>query len=231
MRAEPAVVQTSETPGRTAPHYTLRGDVTNAMSPAHATPMIEERQLRVEPERPVRAWRLFRVRADSGGRGVILVSPMFHDPDPIPFERTASAICFDQDHPAPAPDCRCGIYGIIAGQLDSLSGYMLDTAHDDHPCVYAEVALSGRVFVDYRGLRAERCELLRIVLVDTLQLGGLDQDTAMRLLTARYRVPVGLTPELPDWVSGNQQPQGKPPPGSTLDLDTLNFGTDAGQTD
>ncbi len=188
------------------------------------TPVIEERELWVVPDRPIKAWRLFRIRADPDGCGVILVSPMFHDPDPIPFERATSAVCFDDDHPAPAPDCRCGIYGIIAGQLDSLPGYLLDTAYDDQPWVYAEVALSGRVFVDYRGLRAERCELLRIATVGSLQFETFGHGTARRLLVERYRVPIGYAQDVPAWVTENRKPRGMPAAGTTLDLDTLDLG-------
>lgn len=42
----------------------------------------------------------------------------------------------------------------IEGTLDSLSGYLRDSAHDRDPVVYAEVACTGRVFIDVRGVRA-----------------------------------------------------------------------------
>ncbi len=41
---------------------------------------IEERELRFTREAPLRAWRLFRVRARDDG--VVLSSPMYDDPDP-----------------------------------------------------------------------------------------------------------------------------------------------------
>ena len=61
------------------------------------------------------------------------------------------ATCYDSDHLAPAPGCRCGLYAALEGTLDSLSGYLSDSAHDPDPAIYAEVACTGRVFVDRRG--------------------------------------------------------------------------------
>ena len=41
----------------------------------------------------------------------------------------AEATCC-KGHPAPSPGCRCGIYGAVAGTLDSLAGYLCDTAYE-----------------------------------------------------------------------------------------------------
>jgi hypothetical protein len=73
---------------------------------------------------------------------------MYRDPEPPPWPQVGSEASCSQGHPAPAPGCRCGIYAAIQGTLDSLPGYLLDTVHDRDPWAYAEVACSGRMFVD-----------------------------------------------------------------------------------
>jgi hypothetical protein len=163
------------------------------------------------------------VRAGEGG--FVLSSPMYHDPEPPPWPQVGSkASCFE-DHPAPAPGCRCGIYAAVEGTLDSLPGYLLDTAYERDPWAYAEVACTGRVFVDMRGVRAERAELLRIALPET---GWPDRDAfeaAMRLLLERYRVPLCGLEDVPAWVIENRRHQGPPSAdlGLGLDLDKLDL--------
>lgn len=151
----------------------------------------------------------------AGDDGLVLSSPMYHDPEPPPWPHVGSqAACFEP-HAAPAPGCRCGIYAAVEGTLDSLPGYLLDTAHERDPWAYAEVACSGRVFVDMRGVRAERAELLRIALPEPSRP---DRD-AWRLLRERYRVPVCGLEDVPAWVTENRRRQGPPPDGVALDLD------------
>jgi hypothetical protein len=178
--------------------------------------MVEERELRFPPAAPLRAWRLFRVRAHAGG--LVLFSPMYDDPDPTPWPRAKLAVC-TEDHPAPAPGCRCGIYAVVRDTLDSLPGYLLDTAYDSDPPAYGEVACSGRVFVDARGVRAERVDVLRIALVKSSWADERSVAEAKRLLGERYGVPVGRLEEVPPWVTGNLRAGGPPPDGVTIDLD------------
>jgi hypothetical protein len=178
---------------------------------------IEERELHFTPEAPLRAWRLFRVRPYDNG--FILSSPMYHDPEPPPWPEIGSKAVCSEGHPAPAPGCRCGIYAAIEGTLDSLPGYLLDTAHDPDPCAYAEIACTGRVFIDMRGVRAERAEVIRIALSSA---GWRDErafSAAGRLLRERYRVAVVGLEDVPDWVKHNRRHQGPPPDGVKLDLD------------
>jgi hypothetical protein len=178
---------------------------------------IEERELHYSPEAPLRAWRLFRVR--SCENGFVLSSPMYHDPDSRPWPRVGSEASWHGDHSAPAAGCRCGIYAAIEGTLDSLPGYLLDTLYDRDPWAYAEIACTGRVFVDMRGVRVERAEILRIALPET---GWPDRhafEAARRLLRDRYRVAVSRLQELPAWVTENRRNQGPPPDEVDLDLD------------
>ena len=150
--------------------------------------------------------------------GLVLSSPMYDDPDPTPWPRAKLAVC-NEDHPAPTPGCRCGIYAVVPGTLDSLPGYLLDTAHDGDPPAYAEVGCSGRIFVDARGVRAERVVVLRIALVESWWP---DEETfadAKLRLAEQYGVPVGGLDDVPDWVTGNLRAGGPPPEGATLDLD------------
>lgn len=172
---------------------------------------IEERELFYPPEAPLRAWRLFRVRECSDGP--VLSSPMYHDPDPPPWPETGSTASCPEGHPAPAAGCRCGIYAAVEGTLDSLPGYLLDTAYDRDPWAYAEVACNGRVFIDMRGVRSERAEILRLALPRSTF------PSASGLLADRYRVPVGGLEDVPAWVTENRRDQGPPPDGVDLDLD------------
>jgi hypothetical protein len=181
--------------------------------------IIEEREFACTSAASLHAWRLFRVRADEDGW--VLSSPMYHDPDPTSWPCVSSTASCYEDHPAPAPGCRCGIYAIIPGALDSLPGYLLDTAHDGDPWAYAEIACSGRVFVDKRGVRAERADVLCIALAESCWPDAATLIAAKRLLGERYGVPVGGLGEVPEWLTRNLRAEGPPPDEATLDLDSL----------
>jgi hypothetical protein len=178
---------------------------------------IEERELQYSPEAPLCAWRLFRVRPSHSG--FVLSSPMYHNPDPPPWPNVRSVASCYEGHPAPAPGCRCGIYAAIPGTLDSLPGYLLDTAHDGDPWAYAEVSCSGRVFVDMRGVRAERAEILGIALPTSCWTDEASLDTARRRLGERYALPIDGVAGVPEWVSSNLRDQGPPADASNLALD------------
>jgi hypothetical protein len=178
--------------------------------------MIEERELHFFQAAPLRAWRLFRVRGQAGG--LVLFSPMYDDPDPTPWPRSKRAVC-DEDHAAPKAGCRCGIYAVVPGTLDSLPGYLLDTAYDNDPPAYAEVACSGRVFVDARGVRAERVDILHVALGESDWPDERRFVDAKRLLRAQYGVPVSGLEDVPAWVTENLRTGGPPPEGMTVDLD------------
>jgi hypothetical protein len=77
------------------------------------------------------------------------------------------------------------------------------------------------VFVDMRGVRAERAEVVRIALAEQCWPDEAALDEVGRALSERYRVPVGGLAEAPDWLSENLRRQGPPPDDATLDLDTL----------
>jgi hypothetical protein len=181
---------------------------------------MQERELHLPAETPLIGWRLFRVRrADSG---LVLSAPLIHNPDFEHFPSPAiDAICYQAEHAAPAPGCRCGLYAAIDGTLDSLSGYLSDSSHDRDPPIYAEVACSGRVFVDVRGVRAQRIKILR--LATSAQLGpdpGL-QAQAVAELRQRYGVEVCGLGVVPQWVVTNVMPQGAPHEDAAIDLDAL----------
>ena len=181
---------------------------------------IEERELHVPGEQPLIGWRLFRVRRSESG--FVLSAPLIHNPD---FERfpskTIHAVCYQAEHPAPAPGCRCGLYAAIDGTLDSLSGYLSDSAHDHDPPVYAEVACTGRVFLDPRGVRAERIEILRLATSALLWPDPGLHSQVVAELRARYRVEVCGRGVVPLWVVANVMPQGAPPEDAAIDLDAL----------
>jgi hypothetical protein len=182
---------------------------------------IEERELTFTSAAPLHAWRLFRVCACADG--LVLASPMYHDPDPTPWPHVAcTAVCY-KNHPAPAPGCRCGIYAVIPGVLDSLAGYLRDTASNRDPAVYGEIACSGRVFLDMRGVRAERAEILNIALPRSAWRDEVALADAQRHLQRRYGVRVGGIEQVPDWVTLNIRSEGPPPDDATLDLDTVDL--------
>jgi hypothetical protein len=181
---------------------------------------IEERELHFPAEQPLIGWRLFRVRRSDSG--FVLSAPLIHNPG---FERFPSpvidAICYQAEHRAPAPGCRCGLYAAVDGTLDSLSGYLSDSAHDRDPPIYAEVGCTGRVFVDVRGVRAQRIEILRLATSASLWPDPGPQAQAVAELSERYRVEVCGFGVVPRWVVANVMPQGAPPEDAAIDLDAL----------
>jgi hypothetical protein len=181
---------------------------------------MEERELDCSHGPPLVGWRLFRVRRAADGP--VLAAPLIHDPD---FEaypsRVIVARCYEHDHCAPAPSCRCGLYAAIEGTLDSLAGYLLDSAHDHDPAIYAEVACSGRLFVDKRGVRAERIEVLRLAASPSSWPGPGVYSEAVEALAGRYGLAVCGVDIVPEWVLSNVMAQGAPTADSTLDLDAL----------
>jgi hypothetical protein len=181
---------------------------------------MEERELHFPVEQPLIGWRLFRVRRSENG--FMLSAPLIHNPG---FERfpspTIDAVCYEAEHPAPAPGCRCGLYAAIGGTLDSLSGYLSDRAHDRAPPVYAEVACTGRASVDSRGVRAQRIEILRLAISASLWPDPGLQAQAVAELSERYCVEVCGLGVVPQWVVANAMPQGAPPEDAAIDLDAL----------
>ena len=130
----------------------------------------------------------------------------------------AQATCYT-GHPAPSPGCRCGIYGAVAGTLDSLPGFICDTAYEHDPWAYAEIACHGRVFVDMRGVRTEHARLVRIALPGSGWPGQTAPDEASQMLRDRYGVPVGGAECVPEWLTANARPSGPPPDSESLNLD------------
>jgi hypothetical protein len=187
---------------------------------------IEERELRFTAEEPLLAWRLFRIRRT--GDDLLLSSPMYDDPDPTPWPKAKTAAC-TEPHSAPAAGCRCGLYAAVEGTLDSLPGYLRDNVQDEDPWAYAQIACSGRVFLDFRGVRAEHAEVVRIALAEECWPDEAALADAQRVLSELYGVPVGGLAAAPGWL--NRKPreaggradgkEGPPPDGATLDLDSL----------
>lgn len=182
--------------------------------------LIEERELHYLPEQPLRAWRLFRVRAD--GDGLLLSSPMYHDDatglTPLWPARRSVAVCYE-DHEAPAPGCRCGIYGAVEGMLDSLPGYLYDTAYETDPWAYAEIACYGRVFVDMRNVRAQHASLCRIALPETCYVEEATREVARRGLRERYGACVTGMEAVPGWLTAGSRDTGAPADEVHLGLD------------
>jgi hypothetical protein len=181
---------------------------------------LEELELHFPAEQPLIGWRLFRVRRSESG--FLPSAPLIHNPGFEHFPSpTIDAICYQAEHPAPAPGCRCGLHAAIDRTLDSLSGYLSDSAHDRDPPIYAEVACAGRVFVDLRGVRAQRIEILRLATSASLWPDPGLHAQAVAELSERYCVEVCGLGVVPRWVVTNVMPQGAPPEDAAIDLDAL----------
>jgi hypothetical protein len=181
---------------------------------------MEERELRLPAGQPLVGWRLFRVRRSESG--LMLSAPLIHNPDHERFpSKIIQAVCYEADHPAPSAGCRCGLYAAIDGTLDSLSGYLSDSKHDRDPAIYAEVACTGRVFVDARGVRAQQIEILRLATPTAPWPDPRRQAEALAELSERYCVEVCGPGVVPQWVVANVMPQGAPPDDAVADLDAL----------
>jgi hypothetical protein len=129
----------------------------------------------------------------------------------VPWADVESVAVCHEDHPAPAPGCRCGIDGALEGSLDSLPGYLLDTAYQGDPWVYAEIECFGTVFVDRRGVRAERARLISIAVPHRFaSIGG--------RLRSRYAVAVSSLDTAPGWIEANRRETGPPPADTNLTL-------------
>ena len=190
------------------------------LGPGRLVSMTDERELRFTRGAPLLAWRLFRVRRLRDGYA--LCAPMIHSPAPPPWPPGLTvARCLEHDHPAPAPGCRCGIHAAIQGTLDSLPGYLLDTAHDGDPWAYAEVACSGRVFLDARGLRCEEAFVLQIALAEESFATADERVRASQELAARYGVRVGSRDAAPGWLTANARGRGAPSGTEAVDLSVL----------
>jgi hypothetical protein len=182
--------------------------------------MTDECELRFTRGVPLLAWRLFRVRRLSDGYA--LCAPMIHSPAPPPWQPGLTvARCLEHDHPAPAPGCRCGIYAAVEGTLDSFPGYLLDTAYDGDPWAYGEVACSGRVFLDARGLRCEEALVVQIALAEESFANADERVRASEGLAALYGVRVGSSDAAPGWLTDNSRGRGEPFETEGVDLSVL----------
>jgi hypothetical protein len=181
---------------------------------------MDERALHCPEDQPLIGWRFFRVRPSSAG--FMLSAPLIHNPDFERFpSRTIEAICYEHEHRAPAPGCRCGLYAALDGTLDSLSAYLHDSAHDGDAPVYAEVACTGRVFVDARGVRAQRIEVLRLATSASRWPDLAVHERAVAELGERYGVEVCGLDAVPGWLLANVMSQGAPHEDTAIDLDAL----------
>jgi hypothetical protein len=182
--------------------------------------LIDELELGFTWENPLLAWRLFRVRRLP--EGYALCSPMIHSPSPPPWQPGLTvARCVESDHAAPAPGCRCGIYGAVEGTLDSLPGYLRDTAYDSDPWAYGEIACSGRVFLDARGVRCEEALLVQIALVEGSFVSADQRVSAIKGLATRYGVRITSSDAAPAWLTENVREQGEPLDVEDVDLPGL----------
>jgi len=105
-----------------------------------------------------------------------------------PPHRPVRARCLEVNHPAPDPDCACGVYATADPDVLKEHGLCL---FPDVAIVIGEVSLWGRVVSDGPGRRGELAYPTRLSLVVDTVAGG-DPDAATGGLS-RYGVPVEHT--------------------------------------
>src|SRR5712691_11901456 len=81
--------------------------------------------------------------------------------------------------------------------------------------------MPNRVFVDARGVRAQRIEILRLATPAPLWPDPGLQAQAVAELRQRYCDEVCGPGVVPPWVVANVMPQGAPPEDAAIDLDEL----------
>ncbi|MDQ4098215.1 MAG: hypothetical protein M3144_10155 [Actinomycetota bacterium] len=104
--------------------------------------------------------------------------------------------CVPGGHPAPEPNCNCGISG--ARDLDALRTWGLCVAPG--PLVVGEVGLWGRVVPDLYGWRAEYARPVSLALAEGTAADDAEQEVVLAALEA-YGVPVTTVP-LEEAVAG-----------------------------
>src|SRR3954469_1615732 len=152
------------------------------------------RTQRIYPIEPLVGLRVWRA-VDS--HSFIHLASMFHGAE-WPYSHPLVARCnhhswdplrpFDRnEHEAPAPRCKCGIYASSSGALRDYLPARLDVVRG-LPIVVGHVALWGVVYGSRRGWRASLAYPQRLY----VPVAGLDEHVARRVLTdlRLYGVPV-----------------------------------------
>jgi hypothetical protein len=80
------------------------------------------------------------------------------------------------------------------------------------------------VFVDMRGVRAQRAKLLRLALPEDSWPPDQTVDGVAAILRDRYCVPVSRMDVVPQWVTANDRRGGGPPDDADLKLDLERLG-------
>lgn len=181
---------------------------------------MDERLLLCTKDQPLVGWRLFRVRATT--EGFQLSTPLIHNPKYELFPaRNMDAVCYEFDHQAPHPQCRCGLYVAIDGTLDSLHGYLFESSHDADTAVLAEVVCTGRAFLDARGVRVQRLLVTRVATSPDRWPSRDIYERAIADLIKRYGVEICDFSAIPRWITSNVRLKGAPSADARVDLDGL----------
>ena len=160
------------------------------MEPAGGSPQLVVAPAVHDRADPVVAWRYWQL---SPGRLLRSVTQKWIE---WPPGRPLRARCLEVQHPAPDPDCACGVYG--TRDLDGLKEHGL-CLFPEAPLLIGQVALWGGVVADAAGFRGELGYPVRLSLVtDTVGDGGLGEVTDG---LARYGVPLD-TVTLDEAVAG-----------------------------
>ena len=153
-------------------------------------------ELLIPTAQPLHAWRVFSVGVDGDQ---IRLFPTASTPNSLrPWQAEERATC-SSHQAAPAADCRCGLYGVTGDLQEALAGYK--DRRSSHTLVFAEIALSGRAFVDFRAVRAEQARVLQIVVPEKLLITGFELGEPERMLTDYYGATIVGVEALPEWVT------------------------------
>ena len=96
-----------------------------------------------------------------------------------------------------------------------------NSAHDQPTAIYAEVACTGRAFVDRHGVRVEQLTITQLARSESFWADEATMTRAAADLTARYGIVIDGMNAVPGWVRDNDRPTGAPTADVDIDLDGL----------
>ena len=136
---------------------------------------------------PILAWRIWRLRSDPDRE---LVEPVLEScvyGDPWAPRETFAAGC--AHHPAPRPDCGCGIYAVTTRET-ALEWACWAQSALPHPIVIGRVQLWGRVLPHSAGYRAELAYPYELEVLTGDMLDEAAAESQGRMLRDAYLVDI-----------------------------------------
>jgi hypothetical protein len=161
-----------------------------------------QKEILIPENEPIKAWRLFSVGVDEEGKVRLFPTAASAHVGRKAWEKNEVASCW---HPSPAASCRCGLYGVTEDLQEPISPSAYLKAGGTYGLLYGEVALTGRAFVDWRSVRAERAEILQIITPTKILIPDFELGEPEKALAENYGVPVSGMQMAPEWVVENYE--------------------------